>query len=134
MALLLAVSTLIPYQGAVLILFLVHALSTLAARPVASPSSVAILDTAAISRFNLYSSIFGFLLWLLPVNAPVLVVWARDLLANWRQPFVGDHNVLRVVGIVAVVVACEGGRSLSPARRDQCVQQSSLTSYRVSSN
>lgn len=141
---LLAVATLIPFQGAVLILYLVHALSTLAAspvdrfrdssgaRPAAHTPSTLAPDAATASRANLYASVLGLLLWLLPVNAPVLVVWVRDLLANWRQPFVGDHNVLRVVGVVAVVVACEGGRFLTPARRDQCAQRPSLFPFAAS--
>lgn len=125
-ALLLAVATIIPYQGAVLILFLVHALSTSAAVPISpiefdstsSGASTSGPDAALLSRSNLYTSVLCLLLSLLPVNAPVLVVWARDLLANWRRPFVGDHNTLRVVGVIAVVVACEGGRFLVPSRHD----------------
>lgn len=139
--LLLAVATIIPYQGAVLILFLVHALSTLAAqppppaplsaaatRPSASPTPASLTSAAPASRASQYVSVLALVLCgLLPTSAPVLAVWARDVLADWREPFTGDHNVLRVVGVVGTVAACEGGRFLAPDRKDQCVPLPSLS-------
>lgn len=116
------VATLVPYQVAVLVLFLVHSLSTISsASPEITTRSVTdhgSIDPAtsfarAASRSNLYQSIHALLLCLLPVNAPALVVWVRDLPATWKEPFVGDHNVFRIAGVAAVVVAAHSGRSLT---------------------
>lgn len=124
------VATLVPYQVAVLVFFLVHSLSTISsASPKNTTRSVtdhestdpANSSARAVSRSNLYQSIHALLLFLLPVNAPALVVWVRDLPATWKQPFVGDHNVFRIVGVAAVVVAAHSGRSLTLTSASQYV-------------
>ena len=105
--LLLLVATFVPYQLAFLVSYLIHSLSTLSSLRSATSSS----------RSNLYTSVLYLLLWLLPVNAPVLVVWVRNLQANWTEPFGGDHNVLDIAGILVLVEMLSGGRTLDEAVR-----------------
>ncbi|KAL7417647.1 PGAP1-like protein-domain-containing protein [Mrakia frigida] len=102
------VATFIPYQLAFLVSYLIHSLSTLSSTRSASTIP---------SRTNLYSSVLFLLLWLLPLNAPVLVVWVRNLQVNWMEPFGGDHNVLDIVGILLLVEMFSGGRSLEESSK-----------------
>lgn len=101
------VATFVPYQLAFLVSYLIHSLSTLSA--LRTPNSPC--------RSNLYMSVLYLLLWLLPVNAPVLVVWVRNLQANWTEPFGGDHNVLDITGVLVMVEMFSGGRSLEEGGR-----------------
>lgn len=101
-------ATFIPYQLAFLASYLIHSLSTL---------SSARTSSTLPFRANLYSSVLFFLLWLLPLNAPVLVVWVRNLQVNWMEPFGGDHNVLDIVGVLLLVEMFSGGRSLEESSK-----------------
>jgi len=51
--------------------------------------------------------------WLLPLAAPVLVVWVRTLqTAGYTTPFNGDHNVLKIAPVLLLVELFGRGRPL----------------------
>ncbi|PWN45114.1 PGAP1-domain-containing protein [Ceraceosorus guamensis] len=57
--------------------------------------------------------LLNILLWLLPLKAPVLLVWARNLGAGWVAPLGGpDHNVLRVAPVLILAQIITSGRSI----------------------
>jgi GPI inositol-deacylase len=43
------------------------------------------------------------MIWLLPVNVPVLVVWIRNLQVAWLTPFSSHHNVLSIAPFIILV-------------------------------
>ena len=43
------------------------------------------------------------MIWLLPVNIPVLVVWVRNLQVAWLTPFSSHHNVLSIAPLILLV-------------------------------
>jgi len=48
-------------------------------------------------------SVFILMFFLLPFNVVILAVWGRNLWANWRQPFSGDHDILPLLPILGLV-------------------------------
>jgi glycosylphosphatidylinositol deacylase len=51
--------------------------------------------------------------WLLPLVAPVFVVWVRTLqTAGYTTPFNGDHNVFKVAPVLWLVDYLGRGRLL----------------------
>ncbi|GAA5902278.1 hypothetical protein JCM6882_000490 [Rhodosporidiobolus microsporus] len=139
-ALLLTVLIFAPYQFAYLVLVLVHLWTTIrsllvaweatpspppsasstSSAPSTTPPSTAITPQstrAAWSAYHFSLSLLLLLLTLLPVNALILVVWVRNLAVGWLAPFSSDHNVLMLVGYLAVVESAQGGRMvLRPAK------------------
>ncbi|KAL2261714.1 hypothetical protein VTK26DRAFT_3536 [Humicola hyalothermophila] len=96
---LLAVSTVIPYQFAFLAAWFVQLSTTVRAQRIASE-----LRSAANSNFYNYAhSILVFMLWILPVNLPTLVVWIRNLTIQWFTPITTHHNVLSTVPFIILV-------------------------------
>lgn len=74
---------------------------------------------AETSRFNYYLSLLLLCFLLLPMNATVLVVWARNLIVHWNafEPFGSDHNALFVLPVLAVCELCAAGKMLDPASK-----------------
>jgi glycosylphosphatidylinositol deacylase len=52
------------------------------------------------------------MLWILPINIPVLVVWIHNLSVHWLTPFSSHHNVLSVMPFVLLVETLTGGRMI----------------------
>ena len=48
------------------------------------------------------------MLWILPINIPVLVVWIHNLSVHWLTPFTSHHNVMSIMSIILLVeiIAC----------------------------
>ena len=58
-------------------------------------------------NFNL--SLLILMLWLVPINVPVLVVWLHDISLKWRTPFSSHHNILAILPIIYLVQALNQG-------------------------
>ncbi|KAK0844020.1 GPI inositol deacylase [Friedmanniomyces endolithicus] len=97
--LLLMILTIVPYQFAYVILCLVQiTTSTKALR--------AALDDRADASANFYNythSMLVLMLWILPINMPVLVVWIHNLAVHWLTPFSTPHNLLSVLPYILLV-------------------------------
>lgn len=50
------------------------------------------------------------MVWILPINLPVLVVWARNLAVHWLTPFSTFDNVLSILPIVLLVETLSTGK------------------------
>ncbi|KAI9846615.1 MAG: GPI inositol deacylase [Sclerophora amabilis] len=113
--LLLLVSTLIPYQFAFLVACIVQlSTCTRALRLVRETHSGAHFDF-----YNYAHSIFLLMLWILPINLPVLVVWVHNLTVNWLTPFSSHHNVLSIMPIVLLVETLTSGKMI-PRVSNRC--------------
>lgn len=61
------------------------------------------------SFYNYVHSILVLMLWVLPINLPVLVVWVHNLAVHWLTPFSSHHNVLSIMPFILLVESLTGG-------------------------
>lgn len=104
--LLLLVSTLVPYQLAYLVACLVQLSTTARALRIASESR----SGANYNFYNYVHSILLLMLWVLPINLPILVVWAHNLAVHWLTPFSSHHNVLSIMPFLVLVETLATGQ------------------------
>jgi GPI inositol-deacylase len=104
--LLLLVATFIPYQFAYLVACLVQLTTTVRAQRITSE----LRSTANLNFYNYVHSIFVLMLWVLPVNLPVLVVWIHNLAVHWLTPFSSHHNVLSIMPFIILVETLTTGK------------------------
>ncbi|KAI9706973.1 MAG: GPI inositol deacylase [Bogoriella megaspora] len=106
--LVLLVSTVIPYQFAYMVLCIVQvATSTRALR--------LLWETRAAANYNFFNyahSLLVLMLWVLPINLPVLVVWVHNLAVHWLTPFSSHHNILSVTPFILLVETLSTGRMI----------------------
>jgi hypothetical protein len=50
------------------------------------------------------------MIWILPINLPVLVVWVRNLAVQWLTPFSSHHNILSIVPFILLVETAATGK------------------------
>ncbi|CAK7198265.1 GPI inositol deacylase [Sporothrix eucalyptigena] len=104
--LLFLVSTVIPYQFAYLVACLVQIATTVRALRVASE----LRSTVNYNFYNYVHSILILMLWILPINLPILAVWIRNLAVHWLTPFSSHHNVLSIMPFIVLVETLTTGR------------------------
>lgn len=106
--LLILVSTIIPYQFAYLdAVFVQIYICVRAVRLVHTSAS------GSHQNFNNYAhSILILMLWILPINIPVLLVWARNLAVHWLTPFSSHHNVLSIMPYLVLVETLTAGKMI----------------------
>ncbi|GAB7359073.1 hypothetical protein MBLNU230_g5145t1 [Neophaeotheca triangularis] len=121
--LLLLVATVVPYQFAYLVLTLVQVFTSIRALNHASseattrttPSPPGSTDTtlsgtgSAQNFYNLTHSVLILMLWVLPLNLPVLIVWLHNLGVHWLTPFSTHHNLLSVLPTILLVETTSTG-------------------------
>jgi hypothetical protein len=49
---------------------------------------------------------------LIPFNAPVLAVWGRNIWADYRNPFPGDFDALRILPLLTLIWLLVSGRPI----------------------
>ncbi|RCI13759.1 hypothetical protein L249_8083 [Ophiocordyceps polyrhachis-furcata BCC 54312] len=97
--LLLLVSTFIPYQFAYVVACLVQVFTV--ARAYRSSTLVA---SACNDNFYHYAhSILLLMMWVLPINLPILAVWVRNLAVHWLTPFSSHHNIFSIIPFLLLV-------------------------------
>lgn len=97
--LLFLVSTFIPYQFAYLVACLVQILTVVRALRI-----YVLTPSTANSNYYHYShSILLLMMWVLPINLPILAVWVRNLAVHWLTPFSSHHNVLSIMPFILLV-------------------------------
>jgi GPI inositol-deacylase len=52
------------------------------------------------------------MIWILPINLPVLVVWVRNLAVHWLTPFASHHNILSIMPFILLVETLSTGRMI----------------------
>ncbi|KAI6902937.1 GPI inositol-deacylase-like protein [Hortaea werneckii] len=103
--LLLLVITLIPYQFAYMVLSIVQLFTCVRALRHARESGTA----PAYNFYNYVHSMLVLMLWILPINMPVLVVWIHNLAVHWLTPFSALHNLLAVLPLILLVETLRAG-------------------------
>jgi hypothetical protein len=106
--LLFLVSTFIPYQFAYLVACLVQLATTVRARRISSE----LRSNANYNFYNYSHSILVLMLWVLPINLPILVVWFHNLAVHWLTPFSSHHNVLSIMPFIVLVETLTTGKMI----------------------
>ncbi|TGO63189.1 hypothetical protein BOTNAR_0103g00070 [Botryotinia narcissicola] len=104
--LLFLVSTIIPYQFAYLVACLVQIATCTRALRFAR-------EARSNTNYNFYNyvhSILVLMLWILPINLPILVVWIHNLAVHWLTPFSSHHNVLSIMPFILLVETLTSGK------------------------
>jgi glycosylphosphatidylinositol deacylase len=52
------------------------------------------------------------MIWILPINIPVLLVWAHNLAVHWLTPFSSHHNVLSIMPYLILVETLTCGKMI----------------------
>lgn len=110
--------TAVPIQFAVLAAFVVHLLVSIrSALPLTGKRSVK-AESKRADQHAQHLLLLNVLFWVVPLHAPVLLVWSRNLINGWIAPLgsSSDHNVLRVLSILLVVQVASSGRLLERAK------------------
>lgn len=50
------------------------------------------------------------MIWILPINLPVLVVWVRNLAVQWLTPFSSHHNILSILPFILLIETAATGK------------------------
>ena len=127
-ALLFMVSTIIPYQFAYMVACIAQLATCTRALRVAidtvCPLSSFRRQLEVIADFfsqnstshycfhNYAHSILVLMLWVLPINIPVLVVWVHNLAVHWLTPFSSHHNVLSIMPFILLVETLTRGKMI----------------------
>ncbi|KAI1004834.1 GPI inositol-deacylase [Podosphaera aphanis] len=104
-ALLFLVSTFIPYQFAYLVACLVQTATCTKALQI----SKEVRSSTNSNFYNYAHSILILMLWILPINLPILVVWIHNLAVHWLTPFSSHHNVLSIMPFILLVETLTSG-------------------------
>lgn len=83
----------LPYQFAYIIAVLIQA-----------------MHTARGDDFNFHALLLMMMLWVLPINVPVVIVFVHNLNINWATPFSSHHNFMAVAPILAFAFNAEKPR------------------------
>lgn len=114
--LLFLVSILIPYQFAYVVACIVQLATTTRAFRSAREARTA----SQFDFFNYALSLLNLMVWILPINMLVLVVWVHNLALHWLTPFESHHNVLSIMPFILLVETLAGGNMIprisSPVR------------------
>lgn len=106
--------TMIPVQFINLALFVVQLSSAILSEQQAKVAQPSKQDSNhSRDRANQHRLILNFFFWLLPLNAPALIIWSRNLLNGWYETLGGsDHNILTTIGFLLVAHSCSSGHLL----------------------
>jgi glycosylphosphatidylinositol deacylase len=116
--LLILVATIIPYQFAYLVLCLVQLATSVRALRLAQetvsfrPITFRYIANTFMNNYNFYNYVHSLLilmLWILPINLPVLVVWIHNLAVHWLTPFSSHHNILSIMPYILIVETMSTG-------------------------
>lgn len=106
------VSTVIPYHFAYAVLCVVQVATCVRGLRLAKESKLGM-------NYNFYNyahSMLILMLWILPINIPVLVVWVRNLALHWLTPFSSHHNILSITPFILLVETLSTGRMVPRVR------------------
>lgn len=52
------------------------------------------------------------MVWVLPINLPVLVVWIHNLAVHWLTPFSSHHNIMSIMPYLVLVETLTSGKMI----------------------
>ncbi|KAK9249585.1 PGAP1-like protein-domain-containing protein [Lipomyces tetrasporus] len=100
--LLISVLAYVPYQFAFVVGFIVHINTCIKALRI--QTSMRSQNGQFNMNFSNFAiSILMLMIWVLPINIPVLIVWVHNLSVRWNTAFSSHHNLLSIMPIVLLV-------------------------------
>ncbi|RSM08043.1 GPI inositol-deacylase [Fusarium ambrosium] len=111
--LLFLVSTFIPYQFAYLVACLVQLFTVIRALRINNTTP----SDANSNYYHYAHSVLLLMLWILPINLPILAVWIRNLAVHWLTPFSSHHNVLSIMPFILLVENLTTGKMVPQVSR-----------------
>ncbi|CCH43012.1 GPI inositol-deacylase [Wickerhamomyces ciferrii] len=94
----------VPYQFAYVVCCVVQGIVCIKSEMKAHESFKEKEASITSSNFSNYNkSLFVLMLWILPVNIPVLVVFFHNMAVKWETPFSSHHNILAILPIILVL-------------------------------
>ncbi|CUS25088.1 LAQU0S26e00760g1_1 [Lachancea quebecensis] len=97
----------IPYQFAFIILTVVQSLLCL-------KIAVSVEEGAKKNLVNYNNTVLLLMLFLVPINAPIVMVFMRNFAIRWETPFRSHHNCLAILPIILLIES--NARSRIPLR------------------
>ncbi|CAZ80189.1 unnamed protein product [Tuber melanosporum] len=111
------VATLIPYQFAYMVACIVQIATCVRALKFARENR-----SGTYWDFYHYAhSILIVMLWILPINLPVLAVWIHNLTVHWLTPFSSHHNLLSIMPFILLVETLTTGNMIPRIRNRLCL-------------
>jgi hypothetical protein len=102
------VTFVVPIQFVFLVLFLLQFLSAIRSNITLQVAEK--VEPRNMSRLNQQKLLLNLYFWLLPLNAPALLIWTRNLVHGWYGALGGsDHNLFAVLGFLALTQICSSG-------------------------
>ncbi|CZR46455.1 putative sphingosine-1-phosphate lyase [Fusarium proliferatum ET1] len=111
--LLFLVWTFIPYQFAYLVACLVQLFTVIRALRINENAP----SDANSNYYHYAHSVLLLMLWILPINLPILAVWIRNLAVHWLTPFSSHHNVLSIMPFILLVENLTTGKMVPQVGR-----------------
>lgn len=109
----LAVWLAVPVQFVFLVLFLIQFYCAVHSQVAAQSKG----EGGDVSRANQQLLLLNLFFWLLPSNAPALLIWSRNLVRGYYGVLGGpDHNIFYVIGFLAVSQISSSGYVLHRSR------------------
>ncbi|KAK9462248.1 PGAP1-like protein-domain-containing protein [Lipomyces oligophaga] len=103
----------VPYQFAFVVGFLVHTSTCIKSLCLQKSQTQSGTFTTNFTNFSV--SMLMVMVWLLPVNIPVLIVWIHNLSVRWNLPFSSHHNILAIMPLIALVERMISGKMVPRA-------------------
>lgn len=75
------------------------------------------------SVFNYNVAFLMVMIWVLPINIPVLIVFAHNVSVDWTTPFSSHHNILALLPIMIIVGRHTNGNYLPKLERGSLAQK-----------
>lgn len=96
----------VPIQFVFLVLFLIQLYSAVMAQISAQEKE----ENWRTNRVNQQKLLLNVYFWLLPFNAPALLIWTRNLTRGYFGALGGpDHNILYISGFIAITMISSSG-------------------------
>lgn len=67
------------------------------------------------ANLNYHMTILILMVWILPINVPILVVFVHNLTISWTTPFSSHHNLLAIMPILLLVERHSSRETVMPA-------------------
>jgi glycosylphosphatidylinositol deacylase len=93
----------IPYQFAYAVCCLVQAVTTIRTSIPSNQNHKEKIDLRKVSTANFNLTIMMLMIWIMPINIPVLVVFFHNVAVRWETPFTSHHNILAILPIILLV-------------------------------
>lgn len=83
------------------------------------------------SILNYHLSLFILMLWVLPINVPILVVFVHNMAINWTTPFSSHHNFLAILPVILLMERYSSSRTLPKMSQNKYKVTQAILAYYV---